>query len=159
MNQVEQKEFDTEWNIHYSASLVKRHVRFYRNLNAAFTLTTLLSGSAVAVGLINTLPFASSLIGLIIVSVTLVQFVIKPGEKRVALKEEMNRYLTLLERLPSMTTEEAESAFWAINKADSDILNGLSVVALHDTYLEIDGRVPPAALPMTRWNLFLRALS
>ncbi|MDF3917488.1 hypothetical protein P3W43_01315 [Salinicola salarius] len=150
---------DVNWETRYSMALIKRHIRFYRNLNGALTLLPLFAGSAVAANFINQSSLASSAFGLVVVLSTLAQFVVKPGEKRVALKAELQRYLAFLEILPTLDRIQSEAQFWAINKDDSDIIEGLQCVALHDTYLEVDGVVPPSAMQLTRWNRILRAAS
>ncbi len=150
---------DVNWESRYSLALLKRHARLYRNLNTMLTIITLFAGTSVAVNLFNANTWSSSAMGLVVIFATIIQFVVKPGEKRVALKNEINKYLCFLELLPSLTPIEAESKFWALSKDDSDTISGLHNVALHDTYLEIDGAIPPTALKLNSWNRFLKLAS
>ncbi|WP_252108811.1 MULTISPECIES: hypothetical protein [unclassified Halomonas] len=150
---------DVNWEARYSLALLKRHARLYRNLDTLLTIITLFAGTAVAVDLFSTSSWLLGAMGVIVILATIIQFVIKPGEKRVTLKHEIKKYLSFLERLPSLAPIEAESGFWALSKDDSDTISGLHNVALHDTYLEIDGAIPPTALQLNTWNHFLKLAS
>lgn len=144
--------------VRYGERLSVRTARFYRHMQVASAVLTLIGTSATLSALWREAPPWLSLSGAAILAVAgCCAFAARPGDKAAMWEAEAKRYARLRSDARSMDAEHLQAALDRVRESDLIEFEALREVAYNDIVTEV-GQTG-CVVPLTRSQKFFRALA
>jgi hypothetical protein len=152
--------FDTLFSLRYAVRVLERQARFWRHVDGALRLVTIISGSAAFAAML-TQQAASVSVGVLLAFAVLqaVEFSVQPGLRAAEAWVARAPYLALLSAQHEMDDRELEAAYHDACQRDTvQAFESLRRVAYNDV-VEEKGCDAAAAYHLSRWQSVMQLIA
>ena len=127
----ERTKYEANLDIDYAIELHFRHVQFYKHLSGIFTLLTLLGGSTIAITASKLDPLIPSIIGGVVVAISLLEVTIKPATQAAHHADIKRRWATLLAKSIDLDLTSIDRGIAQLREIDTHVIRTLEIPAFN----------------------------